>query len=259
MVDWSTVDTVVCDIDGVVLLDSGPIAGVADALRRIEAAGIRIRFLTNNSTKSRDTIAQKISDVAGFATSPDYVINSGWATGVYIAGAVTNVFVAGTDGLRDTLRSAGLDIVHDWREADAVVVGLDFNVTFDQLRDASLAVQHGAAFYATNTDPNFPTSEGLIPGAGALVALVATTTGVDPVVCGKPHEPMLQVLGDFAGRHAVMVGDRPDTDVALGQVMGWTTVLVLSGVTTSADEVPTALQPDLILPSLADLPAQLGI
>ena len=168
------------------------------------------------------------------------------------------MYVVGTDGLRDTLREAGITVTADWRSADAVVAGLDFNVTFAALAEAALAIQNGADFYATNTDASFPTPEGEYPGAGALVAAIATTTGQTPLVCGKPHEPMRRLLDGFVGAKPLIVGDRPETDIALGKLEGWATALVMTGVTASIDEVPAEYQPDLVLDSLADLPAAIG-
>ncbi len=257
-VDWAAIDTVVCDIDGVVLLGSEPIAGVAAALHRLRAAGLEVVFISNNSTKTRATIANRLSDIVGFEAAASHVINSGWATACHIADKVGEVYVVGTEGLRDTLREAGISITSDWRSADAVVAGLDFNVTFAALAEAALAIQNGAAFYATNTDASFPTPEGQYPGAGALVAAIATTTGRTPLVCGKPHEPMRRLLDGFVGKRAVIVGDRPETDIALGKAEGWATALVMTGVTATLDEVPEEYLPDLVLDSLAELPAAIG-
>lgn len=258
-VDLSVVDTVVCDIDGVVLLGSHAIDGVGAALHSLRRAGLDVLFVTNNSTKTRATIAERISEVVGFEADAGSVINSGWATGCFIAGDVDSVYVLGTDGLRETLRDADVNVTTDWRAADAVVVGLDFDVTFGALRDAALAVQNGATFFATNSDPSYPTRDGLYPGAGALVAVVATTTGRSPIVCGKPHAPMQHLLEEIGGQSPLMVGDRPETDMALGKAMGWATALVLTGVTRRAADVPDSYRPDLVLDSLAELPGRLGI
>jgi 4-nitrophenyl phosphatase len=258
-VDWTAIDTVVCDIDGVIVLGNDPIPGVADALNRLDNSGIGLRFITNNSTKTRAAIARRLAETVGYETSVANIINSGWATGRFIAETVERVYVLGADGLRETLRETGIGVTDDWRAADAVVVGLDFELTFRTLTEASLAVQNGAMFYATNTDHSYPASEGQYPGAGALVAAVSTATGRKPIVCGKPHQPMRDLLAGFAGESPVMIGDRPETDIALGKAMGWATALVLSGVTATAAEVPGKYHPDLVLASLAELPGHMGL
>ena len=257
--DPNPIDTVVCDIDGVVLLGSTPIPGAGAALTRLRNAGIEVLFITNNSTKTRTRVAERIAETAGYATAPETIISSGWATGRYLADKVDRAYVVGAEGLRSTLQETGMTLTEDWSEADAVVMGLDFEVTFQVLVEATLAVQNGAAFYATNTDNSFPTPEGLYPGAGALVAVVETATGIPAIPCGKPNEPMRKMMADFVDGNAIMVGDRPETDLALGKAEGWATALVLSGVTQAVDEVPTEFRPDLVLDSIADLPGALGI
>lgn len=253
------IDTVICDIDGVVLLGSDPIPGAGTALGRLRAAGIEVLFVTNNSTKAPATIAEKLSEKVGFETTADRIINSGVATAKFIVGRVKHVYVLGTDGLRDTLRAEGINVTTDWRAADAVVSGLDFHVSYDSLVGATLAVQYGAAFYATNVDVTYPAPEGLYPGAGALAAVIERATGVDPIVCGKPHEPMRRMLEGVGGLHPLIVGDRPDTDIALGKLEGWATALVLTGVTNRVADVPEEYRPDIVIDSLADLPGRLGV
>jgi len=253
------IDTVICDIDGVVLLGKDPIPGAGRALGRLRAAGISVLFVTNNSTKAPVTIAQRLTQIVGFETRADNVVNSGAATARFIVGSVKRVYVLGADGLRDTLRAEGIQLTTDWREADAVVLGLDFNVSYESLVAATLAVQYGATFYATNVDATYPTPEGQYPGAGALAAVVERATGLTPTVCGKPHEPMRQMLEDVGGSHPLIVGDRPETDIALGKIEGWATALVLSGVTRSVADVPDEYRPDIVIDSLADLPARLGL
>jgi len=253
------IETVVCDIDGVVVLGGNPIPGAGKALARLRAAGLQVVFITNNSTKTRDAVAARLAESVGYVTAPETILSSGWATGHFIAGTVERVFVLGSDGLRDTLRETGVTVTENWQEADGVVVGLDFHLSYRKLAETALAVQNGAALYATNTDASYPTPEGLHPGAGSLVALIETTVGVNAQPCGKPFEPMRRLLADFVDGVPIMIGDRPDTDIALGKAEGWATALVLTGVTRSAADVAPEYLPDLVLDSIADLPGALGI
>jgi 4-nitrophenyl phosphatase len=139
------------------------------------------------------------------------------------------------------------------------VVGMDPDFSYEVLRRASFAVRDGAQLIASNSDSSFPAPDGLWPGAGALVAAIETASGGRAEVMGKPQEPMMRIaqrhLGD-ASRIAI-VGDRPNTDLDGGRTMGWTTVLVLSGVTSPPSAAELDPQPDLTLERLADLPALL--
>ena len=253
------IDTVVCDIDGVLVLGNQPIAGAGETLDLLRAAGFSLVFVTNNSTRTPAMIRRHVHEVTGFDPGSDHVLSSGMAAARHIRGVVSRVFVLGSDGLRDTLREGGVDVTLDWSEADAVVSGMDFAVSYAALAHAGLAVQNGATFYATNDDASYPRPDGLYPGAGALQAVVERTTGVAPIVCGKPYSPMREMLEDVGGSHPMVVGDRPDTDIALGKAEGWATALVLTGVTGSVETVPAELLPTIVLESISALPTALGI
>ncbi len=257
--EWSRLDTVVCDIDGVVVIGDQSVPGARAALEKLRAAGLTVLFITNNSTKTREMVADRIDRIVGYRTGAATIITSGWATGLFIKGEVSCAYVLGSDGLRATLRETGVAQTSDWQEADAVVVGLDFEVTYRKLVEAALAVQNGARLYATNTDASYPSPEGLYPGAGALVSVIETATGTEAVPCGKPNPPMRQLLDDFVAGPAMMVGDRPETDIALGKAEGWVTALVLTGVTRTLREVDASYAPDMVLDSIAGLPERLGL
>jgi 4-nitrophenyl phosphatase len=142
--------------------------------------------------------------------------------------------------------------------AEAVIVGLDTGISYERLRSAVMAVRNGARFIATNADPTYPTPSGLWPGAGAIVAAIEVAAGIEPEIAGKPHPAIRSLIRTRLVPGPVwVVGDRPETDVAMAKVEGWTSVLVLTGVVGAADQVPEEYQPDVILPSLADLPETL--
>ena len=120
---------------------------------------------------------------------------------------------------------------------------------------AGLLGYAGARFVATNDDATYPTPEGLHPGGGSIVAALERASGRRAEVAGKPHTPMRDLVRELVGEGPVwMVGDKPETDLALGKGEGWTTVLVLSGVTGNDADVPDDLRPDAVLDSIADLP-----
>ncbi|MDJ0954104.1 MAG: HAD-IIA family hydrolase [Acidimicrobiia bacterium] len=256
---YGPIETVVCDIDGVVLLGKEPVAGARTALEALRAAGLSLVFATNNSTRTPAMIRRHMVDVVGFDPGPNSVVNSGVATARHIVDRVDKVYVLGSDGLRETLRDEGIELTEDWREADAVVTGTDFNATYEGFASAGLAVQQGAAFYATNSDASYPRPDGLYPGAGALTSVVERTTGMSAFSCGKPYEPMRVALAEMGRGRRLIIGDRPDTDIALGLAEGWPTVLVLSGVIADPGEVPPTLRPDVVLESIAELPELLGL
>lgn len=164
------------------------------------------------------------------------------------------VVVLGGPGIVEAVERRG-GVVIDDGPADAVMVGLDWNLSYERLRVACTAVMNGARFIATNRDPTYPTEFGQWPGGGALVAAVEAATGVSPEVAGKPHRPQIDLVHARIGAEGVMVGDRPDTDGRFAEAMGVDFALVLSGVTT-ADMLPVIPAPRWVGQDLADVVAQ---
>lgn len=246
--------TIILDLDGVIYIERTPVPGAAAALQSLQRAGHQLLFVTNNATRHLDAIIAEIEDRVGFTADRRSVISSSMAAAAMIHGRATTAFVVGEEGLVATLADAGIVSVATAADAQAVVVGLDRAVTYERLRDAALAIRRGALFIATNLDATFPTPSGLWPGGGALVAALVVASGRDPELAGKPAAPMRDLVRSRVEQDQVwVVGDRPDTDLALGEAEGWNTVLVLTGVTSSAEGVSPA--PTVVLDSAADLPS----
>ncbi len=244
--------SVILDLDGVVYLGSTPVQGAAETITNLFRDGWQVLFATNNSTMTPESVSETIESRTGLSIDPETIITSGMAAARYVVDqGLESAFVVGSKPLMDTVASAGISPV-DSHAAEAVVVGLDRDLTYQTIADAVTAIRGGAVFVATNTDATLPTPDGLLPGAGALVAAIATASGVDPVVCGKPHDPMVRLIGDKLKSDLVwMVGDRPETDVAIAKAAGWRSVLVLTGVTSELGDVPPSLTPDHVKASLA--------
>jgi len=231
---------VICDIDGVVYRGERLIPGSDLALRRLRDAGVTVHFATNNSTKSTLTVSEKLTRITGVDIDPGSIVTSSQAA-VHLLGPDPGlVMVLGSEGIVSALADAGIEMTDDPSSAKALLVGLDFELSYDRLSRAADAVRHGARFIATNTDPTYPVAEGLLPGGGAMVAAVQVTTGVVPEVAGKPHAPMRALLRAKGIEEAWVIGDRVDTDIALARVeTDWTSILVLTGV-TGPDETDEA-------------------
>lgn len=251
------------DLDGVIYRGDTVLPFAADTLATLRAAGDTVFFLTNNSTRTRDSYARKLQGM-GIAATADEVMTSAHATALYfqehgLTGATA--YVIGEVGIIDELTRVGAQVVEgdpDTR-VDCVVVGLDRDFTYHKLQQAQQAIQAGARFIATNTDRTFPVEGGrIIPGGGSLVAAVEAATGVAPLVIGKPEQFSLRKILEITGKtpeNAVVIGDRLDTDVLAGRRMGMRTVLVLTGVTTERDiiEAPVEMRPNHVIADLSCL------
>jgi HAD superfamily hydrolase (TIGR01450 family) len=257
--DGEPLGTIVFDLDGVLYVDSLAVPGAGAALQEISAAGWHVVFATNNSTRTVSTVLKHIEQRTGFSSPTASVVTSAMAAASWARTEHHRAFVVGEPGLRETLEDAGLTLVED-DTADCVIVGLDRDITYDKIDTASRLIRNGAAFIATNTDATFPTQTGPAPAAGSIVSAITTASGVEPLACGKPHVPMLSLVREMVrGSSVWVVGDRPDTDLAMARRAGWTAVLVLSGVTTPTTTISSDHAPHHTLASIADLPALLSI
>jgi len=242
------------DLDGVIFLGPDVITGAGAALDAIAAHGTKVLFATNNGTKTTRHIAKRIESTTGFCPDPATIVTSATSVAAALRPEDDPVLIVGESGLAETLKAAGSTITANSNDASTVVVGLDRAITYEKLKGASTAIRRGARFIATNTDVTFPTPDGQVPGAGAIVAAVAAASASNPEIAGKPHPAMVRHVSELLGPGKTwMVGDRPDTDLALARAAGWTAVLTLTGITRTVVEVPPDLKPDLVIDSIADL------
>ncbi len=238
----------VIDLDGVVWLGDQSIPGAAEAVRRLRARGEPVVFVTNNSSAPVTAVEARLAE-HGISATGD-VVTSALAAATLVRRGET-VLVCGGEGLMQAVAERGARVVAEG-DADAVVVGLHESFDYQRLDVAATAVRRGARLLASNDDATIPSPGGPRPGAGALLAAVATAAGAVAQVAGKPHPPMADVVRGRIGAEGTMVGDRPETDGLFARRLGYRFALVLTGVTPSADgEVEP--RPDLVAPSLADL------
>jgi 4-nitrophenyl phosphatase len=157
------------------------------------------------------------------------------------------------------LREAGLTVLPTYEGVTHVVAGLDWGITYEKFKQAHYAICNGARFIATNLDATYPdTPTTTTPGGGALVAVLRTSTGVEPLVIGKPQTLGIAQIAAAWGvgpQDMAAVGDRLDTDVASARAFGCLAVLVLTGVTSQAEaeQAEGAVKPDRILHDLTEL------
>ena len=225
---------VACDLDGVVWRGDEAIPPAAGGIAALRAAGLRVAFMSNNSNSAVGDVVAKLGQM-GIPATRDDVVTSAMSAAWLLQHALApgaRVLVCGGPGVREALADAGLEGVDDG-PAEAVVVGFHRDFDYDALDRASRVVREGARFVATNLDATYPVPGGLIPGAGSLVAAVATAAGAHPEVAGKPEAPTVGIIRERFGDIGVVVGDRPSTDGGLAAALGSPFALVLSGVTAS--------------------------
>lgn len=249
----------IIDLDGVVYLLDDPIPGSIEALAGLIEDGVPFVFLTNNSSSTPAQYVHKLRGM-GLEVEPGTFVTSGQAVARHLAArwpdGGARAFVIGEEGLKSEVEGAGLALVglKDAGRADVVVVGWDRTFDFEKLKAAVVAIRKGAHYVATNTDNTYPTPDGLWPGAGALVAAVSTGAGVEPYVAGKPNPLIVDLALERMGasrRQTLLIGDRLDTDIAVGLAAGVDTLLVLSGISSLDEVARTGVRPTSVAESLA--------
>jgi 4-nitrophenyl phosphatase len=264
--DLAAVRGLLIDLDGVVYTGRDPIAGAAEFLARADRHGLPYLLVTNNSTTSPELVAERLLGMH-IEVRPDQILTSAQAAVAYVrahSSGAARVRIVGEAGLRQAASEEGLTVVSDGEtDVEWVIAGLDRAFDYARLAAATRAILGGAHFVATNADALLPVEGGqVVPGAGTMVAAIATATGVAPIVVGKPEpglfEHGLRRLGGLPPAAAAMVGDRLDTDVIGARRAGLRSILVLSGVSTLREVDASTIKPDAVVPNLAAVAALLG-
>jgi 4-nitrophenyl phosphatase len=253
---WSmTPSLVLCDLDGVVWLGDTPIAGASAAVQRLRDNGHRVLFVTNFSFGKVQEMEAKLAH-HGIPAVGDVVTSAMAAASLVSRGE--RVLVAGGPGIEEAVAARGAEPLATRRGkygVDAVIVGFHRTFDYEIMHEAASAVRAGARLIGTNDDPTYPSPDGPIPGAGAILASVAVASETVPSLAGKPHPPMAalvqRMVGDAWDASAVMVGDRWSTDGRFARELGCRFALVLSGVTHSRDA--NAADADMIFADLAEV------
>lgn len=247
-------DAFLFDLDGTLYHGEEIFPHVTDSLLRLRGAGKVIRFVTNDPRPTRAEVTQHLIGM-GIKAQQQEVFTSGWATARYLGeSGVRSAYVVGSPGLTHEIRQAGVEVV-ETGQPEVVVVGGDERTGYDHLLKATRFILGGARFIATNPDGSYPTSEGPIPGAGAIVAAIQAASGENPdVIVGKPNPKLFELAmeGLNAKRERIaMIGDNPMTDIKGAFQIGITGILLAKSPPLPKDgDVPT---PDVIVPDLSFL------
>ena len=241
------------DLDGTIYRGSEPIPAGRRFVEQLQARQIPFLFLTNNTTKTPETVANRLANEFSIHVGPETVYTATLATIDYLndANKGKKVYVIGEPGLIEPILAAG----YVWEEEtpDYVVVGLDTVVSFVKFVVATLAIQKGATFIGTNPDKNIPTERGLLPGAGSVIAMIEASTQQKAIYIGKPEAIIMEKAVETLGMekaNVLMVGDNYTTDILAGINNGIDTLLVLSGFTQKADVPTLPVPPTYLVDSL---------
>jgi len=276
------VDVFIFDCDGVIWRGDSVIDGVPSVLEKLRAAGKKMFFVTNNSTKSRAGYKKKF-DSLGLNVPAEEIFSSSFAAAAYLEqtkfkDSGKKVYIIGEIGICEELDMIGVpwiggpndkdkvpnmgpgDFVEHDHDVGAVIVGFDRHINYHKIQTAQLCINEnpGCEFIATNLDAvTHLTDAQEWAGNGSMVGAIKGCTGREPTVVGKPSPLMVDYLCEKLGLEKdriCMVGDRLDTDVLFGTDNGLRSILVLSGVTSEEKLLSegNTITPDYFCDSIAD-------
>jgi 4-nitrophenyl phosphatase len=246
------------DMDGTFYLGDALLPGALEFIDVLRRQGRDYLFLTNNSSRSQDDYAAKITRL-GLPVGREKIFTSGEATARHLRSMYPDarVFLVGPPSLEAEFRTHG--VVLDEANPTHAVLGFDTTLTYAKLWRLCDLVRAGRPYIATHADFNCPTPTGFMPDVGAMIALVRASTGRDPdLVVGKPNRMFVEAAASKLGlpvNRLAMIGDRLYTDIALGRTAGISTVLVLCGETKPGDWETSPHQPTHVFKDLAELAA----
>ncbi|NKE37167.1 HAD-IIA family hydrolase [Natronococcus sp. JC468] len=250
-----TYEAAILDVDGTIVRGERLLPGATDGLAALEAAGCDRLLFSNNPTRGGNHYRSKL-EPHGVDVDPERVLTSATVSAAHLASTHpdASVYLVGDDRLESILADADVGLTDDPEAADVVLGSFDSDFSYGTLWESLRALRDGAAFYGTDPDTTIPVEDGLIPGSGAILAAMGAVGGREPdAILGKPSSVAAEAAIDRLGADpgdVLVVGDRLDTDIALGERAGMETALVLTGITDEATLESASVEPDHILESL---------
>lgn len=223
------------DLDGTLYHGTHRIDGADTLIAYLAETKLPYRFVTNNSSATPKDVADRLMNM-GIPAVPEDVCTSAQASAGYIASLQSgaSVYVIGEAGLRHAVQEAGLLLTEE--QPDFVLQGIDRSINYETLTKAVRYIHGGATFILTNPDLLLPSTDGLIPGAGSIGAMLTAAGGKEPIVIGKPSSILMKYSLEEIGLSAAetwVIGDNMATDIAFGHNAGCGTILVLTGLTNA--------------------------
>lgn len=249
----------IVDLDGTVYVGGRVLDGTPSGIEALRDAGLSLLYFSNNPVMDGETYVSHLQAM-GVDAREGEACSAGDVTAQTLADRHpdASVLCIGARGLCDQLRAVGLELTDDPTAADVLLASWSAEFDYEDMRRALVASEADIPFYGTDPDRTFQvSSDELVPGSGAVIGAVAAAVGQQPdAIFGKPSIEAQRIAIDRLGvppEECVIIGDRLDTDLQMGQQTGMTTVLVLSGVTSREDIEQSTVTPDYVIEDLGDI------
>ncbi|GAB7017615.1 HAD-IIA family hydrolase [Halostagnicola bangensis] len=251
-------EAAILDVDGTIVRGEELIPGAIDGLRALENAGVDRLLFSNNPTRGAAHYGAKL-EPHGLDIASESVLTSALVSAEYLQAnhASESIFLVGDDRLRAILENHDLAVTDDPDESDVVLGSFDREFSYGTIWESLRALEGDTPFYGTDPDVTIPTDEGEIPGSGTILAAMEAVAGREPdAILGKPSKMAAETAIsrlETPPERTLVVGDRLNTDIELGNQAEMTTAAVLTGVTERGDLEDAAVEPDYVLESLGEV------
>jgi HAD superfamily hydrolase (TIGR01458 family) len=255
------IEGLLLDMDGVLGVSWTPLPGAAEAVTRLHAAGVPLRVVTNTTALPQARFGAVLRE-ADFPFADEEILTASVLAASWLRAERpgARVFLLGDAQAEDL---AGIELVGADEAPDVVLVsGADESFCFETFNRVLALLRGGAELVATHRNLFWMTRRGEKLDAGAYLLGLEAATGLETVVLGKPapgsFRAGLEALGLPAARVA-MVGDDVENDVLAAQAVGVTGVLVRKGKFREDQLARASGTPDVVVDSIRDVPALLGL
>ena len=243
-------------MDGTFYLGDGLIPGASEFIDYIKKQGRDYFFFTNNSSHDARECCDKLERI-GYPVPEEKIIISSHVATEYINTfrRGKRVYLLGNANLTNECKKAGLDLVDD--APDIVLLGFDTTLTYEKITKASNFIASGCEYMATHPDVNCPMPVGFMTDTGAMIEMFKASSGRYPdKIFGKPHAYTVDYVMrklNVTKDEICFIGDRLETDIAIGDMNDAASILVYTGVTTPEMYRQSKYRATLDLPCLGDV------
>ncbi len=247
---------ILLDLDGTLYLDKVPFKGVDSTLKELRKRGIKLVYLTNNSSRTKEVYENLLKEIKLFKRG-DTVYTSTQATIDFVKNynKDAKVYLVATDDVKKEFVKEKINLIEEY--PDICVLTYDTTINFEKFKKLNEFVVKGAFYIASHPDDVCPMPDVYMPDVGSFIKLIECSSGRTPdVICGKPFSYMGEGIKNtflVNSDEIIMIGDRLHTDVRFANNNGFTSVLVLSGETDESMLKRSKDKPDFVLKDVNDI------
>jgi len=250
--EFGNIKGLLTDMDGVWFVEDRALPGAIEALARLRARSIPIRFVTNTTTTTRAQMARKMLEMGFDVEESEFVTTPTAAASLMRQAGIERVKLVISPSIRNEF--PGLTNNQPYQAIVIGDIGRAWN--YDLMSELFRIVMDGAEIVALHKGRYWQVADGLALDIGAFVAGLEYATGKTAAVVGKPSPAMFYAAMTELGMESddvVMIGDDIYNDIAGAQAAGLRGVLVKSGKYRESAVARSGVTPDLVIESIADL------